>query len=150
MKNTPSSINLTTLIVLASFSTCLGCKPSPDEALGPTSSFALFTVRPAQPGNPAGIVLERNKGTEGLPAKVNAALIDGFAAEMLRTAFSTQQFIAKLSIPVGPSAQALVWANDAIPFVIGNDLQLGPGRGAAITDGWLGGTVERPKTVWIA
>lgn len=138
------------LFAMVSVSPLCSCKPSPDAPLGPTSSFALFTVAPAQNGKTSSVLLARDKGTEGVPAKINAALIDGFAAEVLRTAFTTQQFIANLNVPGGPSASAMSWANDAIPFVIvGDELPQGPRKGASIPGGWIGGAVERPQTVWI-
>ena len=120
----------------------MGCKPSPNASLGPTSSFALFTGIEAG-GN--SVTLKAVKGTEGASAQVAVALADGFAAELLRTAFSTQQYIANSQ----PSARAKAWATDAIPFVVGLDRPGGPAVGAALTGSWMGGAVMRPQTVWI-
>lgn len=137
-------------VLMGSVFPVCSCKPSADTPLGPASSFALFTVHTEQTANAASINLSRNNGKDGIPAKVNTALIDGFAAEMLRTAFTTQQFIANLHVPVGPSTFAASWAHDAIPFVIGaNDQSQGAHKGATLTGSWISGSVERPQTVWI-
>jgi len=137
-------------VVAFVFATQLGgCKEDPKAPLGPASSFVLFTTAPQPPGQSPKVVVLRDKGIQGVPAQVNAALIDGFAAEMLRTAFTTQQYVANLKTPVGSSASAMAWANDAVPFVIGNDLPQGPRVGATISGQWIGGAVERPKMVWI-
>lgn len=125
------------------------CKPTADEALGPPSSFALFAPAHEQAAGPNTVTLTRIKGKEAAGAQVSAALIDGFAAEMLRTVFSAQQYIANLKKPSAPAPKAVAWATDAVPFVIGLDQAAGPQTGAALAGSWIGGPVLRPQTIWI-
>jgi hypothetical protein len=87
------------------------------------------------------------KGTEGTASQVTAALNEGFAAELLRTVYVTQQYIENARTPTRPSARALAWAKDATPFVLNAPHALG--FGVALSGAWLGGPVPRPQTIFV-
>ncbi len=128
----------------------VACKPSPSEPLGPQAAFVVFEPLAEQTSGP--VVVQRTRSVDGVAGWVTAALTDGFAAELMRTVFVTQQYIEKLQLEGAPppSDQVLAWARDAVPVVVGPSNLAGPQHGLQLSGGWLGGPVARPQTIWVA
>lgn len=120
------------------------CKPAAEAPLGPSPSFMLLQAEGAADGLP---LVTPVKGTDGAAANVTAALNDGFAAELLRTVYVTQQYIQNAPGSQPASARALAWAKDATPFVL--NAPQPTGRGVALRGPWLGGPLLRPQTNYI-
>lgn len=115
-----------------------GCRPKGTEPLGEAASFVLLEKD--------GEAVKRNRKLEGSARAVTAALTDGFAAELMRTVFVLQQYLANSP---GVSDEGLAWARDAVPVVLGVEGAVEPQKGFRLKGNWFGGPVERPHTVWV-
>ncbi|MDZ4697040.1 MAG: hypothetical protein SGI86_18025 [Deltaproteobacteria bacterium] len=136
-----------------------GCKPKPDDALGPRDSFVILAPVSANPaprfdGDPVGRntapTVERIDNTDARAIPLVRTLNLGFAAEMLRTVYMVQQVLqseAKAGAPHNTVVRR--FANDAVAFIVGVDRPLGPGKGMQLQGSWMGGPVSRPTAVWV-
>src|SRR5262245_25200220 len=132
----------------AGLATLSGCRPDATKPLGPPDSYLLFAPATGGPMSSGLPVAETIEVTDGRAQPLVKLFTDGFASEMLRTAYLAKQLVREMSVGgrrLPP--QGREHAHEALGILVGVD-RAPYGRGLALR-GWVGEPVARPGLVWL-
>jgi hypothetical protein len=134
-------------VLLAGLCAAVSCGDG--KSIGPADSYALFAPAKKAAATPSGLPVLRVLNIRDEDAQPLVTLFaEGFASEMVRTAYMVKQLVREgrpLGRPFPEAGRAL--AAEAIPVVVGLD-RSPYGRGLAL-EPWLGAPIERPEMVWL-